>query len=129
MFLHTATRCFFLPLKCATAEEECVTNVAYPHAKLYETFFLCLLSKRVLCTYEDGPPLALLLHPAVLLPRQRVRRLEHEAADVVALLKVRLLLWRFLLLEVGLDKGHLDVGKLGVKVFGVDLQASSQQAK
>lgn len=50
-------------------EEECVTNVAYPHARLYETFFSCLLSKRVLCTYEDGPPLALLLHPAVLLPR------------------------------------------------------------
>lgn len=50
----------------------------------------------------------------MLLARQRVRRLEDEAADVVALLEIGLLLWRFLLFKVWLDKGHLDVGKLGV---------------
>lgn len=58
----------------------------------------------------------------MLLARQRVRRLEDEAADVVALLEVGLLLRRLLLLEVGLDEGHLDVGELGVQVFRVHLR-------
>lgn len=75
----------------------------------------------MLRTCEHGPPLALLIHTTVLLARQRVRRLEHEAADVVALLEVGLLLRRFLLLEVRLDKSHLDVGELGVQVFRVHL--------
>lgn len=75
----------------------------------------------MLRTCEHSPPLALLFHTAVLLPRQRVRRLEHEAADVVALLEVGLLLWRLLLLEVRLDEGHLDVGELVVQVFRVHL--------
>lgn len=76
-------------------------------------------------TCEHTPPLALLLHPAVLLARQRVRRLEDKAVDVVALLKVGLLLRRLLLLKVRLDERHLDVGELGVQVFGVYLRESS----
>lgn len=58
----------------------------------------------------------------MLLARQGVRRLEDEAADVVALLEVGLLLRRLLLLEVRLDEGHLDVGELGVQVFRVHLR-------
>ena len=65
-------------------------------------------------TFEHSPPLALLLHSSVFLSVQRVRRLEHKLVDVVALLKVCLLLWSLLLLEVGLDEGDLDVGKLGI---------------
>lgn len=76
--------------------------------------FACSLTICVSCTCEDGPSLALLLHAAMFLPRQRVRRLEHKADDVVALLKVCLLLGRLLLVEVGLDKRHLDVGEPGV---------------
>lgn len=72
-------------------------------------------------TCEHSPPFALLFHATVLLARQCVRRLEHEAADVVALLEVGLLFWRLLLLKVWLDKGHLDVGELGVQVFRVHL--------
>lgn len=53
---------------------------------------------------------------------QCVRRLEDEAADVVALLKVGLLFWRLLLFKVRLDKGYLDIGKLGVQVFRVHLR-------
>lgn len=75
----------------------------------------------VLHTCQHGPPLALLLHPAMLFARQCVWCLKHKAADVVALLKVRLLLWCLLLFKVRLDKGHLDIGKLGVQIFGVDL--------
>jgi hypothetical protein len=48
------------------------------------------------------------------LPRQRVWRFEHKAVDVVALLKVRLLLWTVLLVKVRLDEGDLDIGELGV---------------
>ncbi len=73
-------------------------------------------------TCEHNPPLALLLHPAMFFAWQRVRRLEHEAADVVALLKVSLLLWRLFLIEVRLDKRHLDVGELRVQFFGVYLR-------
>ncbi len=58
----------------------------------------------------------------MLFARQRVRRLEHKAADVVALLKVRLLLGRLLVLEVRLDERHLDVGELGVQVFRIYLR-------
>ena len=65
-------------------------------------------------TFEHSPPLALLLHSSVFLSAQRVRRLKHKLDDVVALLKVCLLLWSLFLLEVGLDKGDLDVGKLGI---------------
>ena len=83
---------------------------------------MCItVNECVSCTCEHTPPLALLLHPAVLLARQRVRCLEHEAVDVVALLEVCLLLRRLLLLEVGLDERDLDVGKLAVQVFGVYL--------
>ena len=53
--------------------------------------------------------------------RQCVRRLKHKAVDVMAFLKVSLLLWRLLLIKVRLDKCHLDIGKLGVQVFGVYL--------
>lgn len=72
-------------------------------------------------TYEHCPPLALVLHTAMFLPHQRVRRLEHEAVDVVALLKVCLLLRTLLLVKVSLDEGDLDVSELDVQVFGVDL--------
>ena len=57
----------------------------------------------------------------MLFARQRVRRLEHEAADVVAFLEVRFLLRRLLLLKVRLDKRHLDVRKLVVQVLGIHL--------
>lgn len=80
--------------------------------------------ERVTRTDEDRPPFALLLHAAVLLPRQRVRSLEHEAVYVVALLEVRLLLRRLLLLEVWLDERHLDVGEAGVQLFGVHLDVN-----
>ena len=72
-------------------------------------------------TGEDGPPFALLLHPALLLPRHGEGHLEHEAPDVVALLEVRPAVHQLLLLQEGADVGHLDVGVLGVQVFGVNL--------
>lgn len=75
----------------------------------------------VLHTCKDNPPFALLLHPTVLFPWQRVGCLKDEAVDVVTLLEVRLLLRYLLLLKVRLDKRHLHVGKLGVQVFGVHL--------
>lgn len=41
-------------------------------------------------TGEDGPPLALLLHVSMLLPRQGVRGLEDKLVDVVVPFKPRL---------------------------------------
>lgn len=79
------------------------------------------VSGSVSCTCEHDPPLALLLHASMFFARQRVRRLEHEAVDVVALLKVGLLFWCLFLLEVRFDKRHLYVGELGVQVFGINL--------
>lgn len=72
-------------------------------------------------TGQNGASLALLLHVAVLLPRQRERRLEHKAVDVVVPLEVRPLLLLLLLVEVGHHVRHLDVGELGVQVFGIHL--------
>ena len=83
-----------------------------------------LLNQCVSRTCKHNPPLALLLHPAMFFARQRVRCLEYKAVDVVAFLKVCLLLWRLLLLEVRLDKRHLNVGKLWVQLFGVNLWES-----
>lgn len=79
------------------------------------------VNEGVSCTFENDPPLALLLYTTVFFARQRVRSLEHKVVDVVALLKVSLLLRCLLFLEVRLDKCHLDVGELGVQVFGVYL--------
>ena len=72
-------------------------------------------------TGQDGPPLALLLHAALLLPRHGEGHLEHEAADVVAPLEVGPAVCQLLLLQEGAHVGHLDVGERGVQVFGVDL--------
>jgi len=72
-------------------------------------------------TGQDGASLALLLHVAVLLPRESERRLEHEAADVVMPLEVGPLVLLLLLVEVGHHVRHLDVRKLGVQVFGIYL--------
>lgn len=57
----------------------------------------------------------------MLLARQRERRLEHEAVDVVVHFKVRLPVLYFLFLEERRDVRHLDVGILGVQVLGVYL--------
>lgn len=73
-------------------------------------------------TGEDGAALALLLHASLLLARLGEGRLEDEAADVVALLEVGLPLLQLLVVQVGRDVGHLDVGVLGVQVFGTHLQ-------
>lgn len=73
-------------------------------------------------TGEDGAPLALLLHPSLLLARLGEGRLEDKAPDVVALLKVGLPLLQLLVVQVGRDVGHLDVGVFGVQVFGAHLQ-------
>lgn len=72
-------------------------------------------------TGEDRAPLALLLHAAVLLARQRERRLEDEAVDVVVHLEVRLAVLYFLFLKERCDIGHLDVGIFGVQILGVYL--------
>ena len=84
-----------------------------------------LLVKMVLLstgpTGEDGPAFALLLHASLLLPRHGEGHLEHEASDVVALLEVGLPVHQLLVLQVGCDVCHLDVGVLRVQVFGVDL--------
>lgn len=73
-------------------------------------------------TGEDGAPLALLLHPPLLLARLGEGRLEDKAPDVVALLEVGLPLLQLLVVQVGRDVGHLDVGVLGVQVLGAHLQ-------
>lgn len=57
----------------------------------------------------------------MLFAQQRVGCFEHETVDVMTLLKVSLLLRCLLLLKVWLDKCHLDIGELGVQVFGVHL--------
>lgn len=58
----------------------------------------------------------------MLLPRQCERRLKYEAVDVVMSLEVRSLLLLLLLIKVGNHVSHLDVGILGVQVFGVHLK-------
>lgn len=73
-------------------------------------------------TGEDGAPLALLLHPSLLLARLGEGRLKDKAPDVVALLEVGLPLLQLLVVQVGRDMGHLDVGVLGVQVLGAHLR-------
>lgn len=73
-------------------------------------------------TGENGPPFALLIHAALLLPRHRERSLENKAPDVVALLEVGLPVLQLLVLQVGCDVRHLDVGVLGVQVLRVHLR-------
>lgn len=55
------------------------------------------------------------------LPRQCERCLKHKAVDVVMPLEIRPLLLLLFLIEVGHHVRHLDVGKLGVQVFGIYL--------
>lgn len=81
----------------------------------------------VIHTCEDDPSFALLLYATMFLSRQRVRCLKHKAIDVVALLKVCLLLWGLLLIEVGLDECHLDIGEPGVQLFGVHLRKKKKK--
>lgn len=55
------------------------------------------------------------------LPRQSERRLKHKAVDVVMSLEICPFVLLFFLVKVGHHVRHLDVGKLGVQVFGIYL--------
>lgn len=77
-------------------------------------------------TGQNGASLALLLHVSVFLPRQCERRLKHKAVDVVMPLEIRPLFLLLFLIEVGHHVRHLDVGKLGVQVFGIYLFLKQQ---
>ena len=61
-------------------------------------------------TFEDGPPLPLLLGVSPGLAVLGEGRLEHEGVDVVVLLEVGLAVLELGLLEVWGHVGHLDVG-------------------
>lgn len=80
------------------------------------------LSPNWLRTGQYGPALALLLHAALLLARDGEGHFEHEAANVVTLLEVRLSVRQLLLFQVRGHVRYLDVRILGVQVFGVNLQ-------
>ncbi len=72
-------------------------------------------------TGQNGASLALLLHVSMFLACQSEGRLKHKAVDVVMSLKVCPLVLLFFLVKVGHHVRHLNVGKLGVQVFGIDL--------
>lgn len=74
-----------------------------------------------LLTCENRAPLALLLHPSLLLAGHCERRLKDEAANVVALFKVGLAVLQLLVIQVRRNMGHLNVGILGVQVLGIHL--------
>lgn len=78
-------------------------------------------ARKGLLTCENRAPLALLLHPSLLLPRHCERCLKDKAANVVALFKVSLAVLQLLVIQVRRDVGHLNVGILGVQVLGIHL--------
>lgn len=72
-------------------------------------------------TCQYGASLALLLHISVFLSWQSERRLKHKSVDVVMPLKICPFFLLLFLVKVGHHIRHLDVGKLGVQVFGIYL--------
>lgn len=72
-------------------------------------------------TGQYGASLALLLHISMFFPWQSERRLKHKAVDVVMSLKICPFVLLFFLVKVGHHIRHLNVGKLGVQVFGIYL--------
>ena len=86
-----------------------------------ETLAVTVLGETGTPTGQDRATLALFLHSALLLARHGEGRLEFEAPDVMAPLKVGLPVHQLLLLQKRGDVGHLDVGVLGVQVFWIHL--------
>lgn len=80
-------------------------------------------------TGQDGSPLALFLHVAVLLPRESKGRLKDEAVDVVIPLEIRLLFLLLLLVEVRHHVCNLNVGEFRIQVFGVHLDTPFRRGK
>jgi len=80
-----------------------------------------LLSACCKLTGKYRPPLALLLNSSLFLPRECERSLKDKAIDVMALLEVRLPLHQLFLIKEGLDIRDLNVGKLWVQIFLVNL--------
>lgn len=72
-------------------------------------------------TCQDGAPFALLLYPALPLPRLSEGHLEHEAANVMGPLKLCLPFLQFFLIEEWNHMSHLDICVLGIQILRVDL--------
>lgn len=80
-------------------------------------------------TGQYGASLALLLHISMFPPWQSERRLKHKAIDVMMPLKICPFFLLFFLVKVGDHVRHLNVGKLGVQVFGIYLLKNFNKAK
>lgn len=80
-------------------------------------------------TGQNGAPLALFLHVAVLLAGKSKGCLEDEVTDVVIPLEVRLLFLLLLLVAVRHHVRDLNVGKFRIQVFGIHLNPNKHGIK
>lgn len=90
---------------------------------------MCTKRPELRLTGQYGAPLALFLHISMFLPRQSERRLKHKAFDVVVPLEICPFFLLLLLIKVGHYICHLNVGKLGVQIFGIHLRLNKVKHK